>query len=152
MSTDAPPVVYIETTVILALLKGEKGRADLCAAALTDAKEGATHAITSALTIAEVIKLNGEAGYLPESTHETIKRFFQHPWIYVVSVDRRVASQARRIAPQLSLKPPDAIHLATAQLYSAERFFTFDTHFLRLSGQVPPIDITEPSGQIRLGV
>ena len=146
------PVVYIETSVILALLRNEPDRVGVCSAAFADAEAGAIRANTSAFTLAEVIKLPEQAGYLPESAQAAIEQFFQHSWLRVALVDRRVGSLARQLAVAHGLKPPDAVHVATAQLYGAQQLFTYDERILRANGSVQNMEICEPRGQIRLGI
>jgi len=57
--------------------------------------------------------------------------------------------RARCLNDKMSLKTPDAIHLATASLYNAE-LWTFDEKLLRLSGdeRVDRLIISKPSDAV----
>ena len=108
--------------------------------------------ITSALTLAEVIKKRGEP-VLSESDERTIIRFFEQPYLAVHDVTRAVAERARCLARQYGLKPADAVHLATALLANADFFETWD---MKDFGRIPSgdlaIEIREPQwvGNLRL--
>ncbi len=51
--------------------------------------------------------------------------------VTVVDVTVRIANRAREYMRTYSLKPPDAIHLATASLYQCESLFTRDAKLLK---------------------
>lgn len=63
-------------------------------------------------------------------------------WLRVAVVDQRVAVKAREISRLYHLKPPDAIHVATAILYGASRIFTYDKDMLELT--IPSMRISHP--------
>jgi predicted nucleic acid-binding protein len=145
MGTDSQ-LVYIETSMIIAFLKGEEGRVEESKAALFEAEKGHIRTMTSAFTIAEVVKVEG--GTIVEKSEKMIEDFFKQPWLRIVMVDRRVATKARRIARELSLKPADAIHVATALLYQAQYIYTYDDRILGLKATLPSLQITYPRGQL----
>lgn len=134
------PVVYLDTSVFIALIQNEAGRVAACREALQDASEEKTRALTSALTVAEVVK--GESGAIPESAEPIIESFFNSPWLRVASVDQRVAVKSREVSRLYGLKPPDAIHVATAILYGASRIFSYDKHILKVT--IPTIRVSHP--------
>lgn len=121
-------LVYLESSVFIAFIQKEPDRYEECAAALREAQAGQTRAITSSLTIAEVVR--GENGLLSPEVEAKLTAFFQNEWLKVVWVDRRVAEEARRVSREFKLKPPDAIHVATCVLHRAERLFTYDDKIL----------------------
>jgi len=137
---ETKPTVYLDTGVFIALVKSETDRVAACRDALQDASEEKTWALTSALTVAEVVR--GEGGTIPESAEPVIDSFFSSPWLRVAVVDQRVAMKAREISRLYHLKPPDAIHVATAILYGASRIFTYDKDMLELT--IPSIRISHP--------
>ena len=68
--------------------------------------------------------------------------FFQHEFIKIVSVDWFIATKARRlIFDHPSLKPMDAIHLATAAKAKVFEMHTYDDGLLAISEKVgvPPM-------------
>ena len=140
------PVVYLETSVFLAIIKGEKGRVDTCRAVLDDGRTRTTKTITSALTLAEVVR--GPDGVLPAKAEDTIKGFFRLSWLHVIDVDRIIANRARDVARDHGLKPPDAIHVATALERGAKTLFTFDDKILKVVEN--GLDVSKPKGQMAL--
>ena len=107
------------------IAEDEVERADICQRILEDADAGNTVVITSAFTLAEVIKKKGNP-ILPESDENTIVRFFEQPYVLIHDVTRRVAEQARHLSRRYGLSPADAIHLATALLGNADFFETWN--------------------------
>ena len=125
------------------IAEDEAARADICQRILTDASRGNGVILTSALTLAEVVKGRGQP-QLTETQEETIVRFFDHSYILIHDVTRAVAETARGLSRRHGLKPPDAIHLATALLGNADVFETWNMNdFGHLNGLVP-IQIREP--------
>lgn len=149
MTTESQ-LVYLESSVFIALINGEAGRVDMCRAALADAEAGTTRAFTSAVTIAEVVRPKG--GTVSPEIEAKLDAFFRHPWLHVAWVDRRVAEEARNMVRVFGLRPLDAIHVATAKLYGAARLFTYDGQILAIRDEVPGMIVSEPTGQLRLDV
>lgn len=54
-----------------------------------------------------------------------VTEFFENPFIELRNLDRFVAEKARPIVRQFGLKPPDAIHVATAILMKVDLLHTF---------------------------
>ncbi len=104
--------------------------------------------VTSTLSIAEVSCITREAT-LEEVARdaETIARFFDNPYIVVRQVTRRIAEHAAAIGREFGVKPPDAIHLATAIEAGVQIVHTYDDKkLLKLDGKVgtPPLTIVTP--------
>lgn len=137
-------LVYLETSVFVAHIKGEQGRAEDCTAVMMQAEAGEFRAITSTVTLAEVIKVPG--GYLPESVDTIIESLFKREWLYLVQLDRLVASRARQLSRTHHLKPLDAIHVASALSRGAEKLLTYDGDILKI-GSLEGMTICQPSGQ-----
>src|SRR5690606_29039848 len=111
----SPPLVYLETSMVLAYLKKEEGRWEDCLACIEDVRDGHLRAVTSALTIAEVAKPKGhDATKVPEAVYRQVVDFFKYSWLSVVHVDRRIAEHARTLVRTHNIPGPDAVHLATA--------------------------------------
>lgn len=148
MTTESP-IVYLDSCVVVSYLKGDPDRIAMCKAAFRDAQTGVTRGLTSAFSLAEVIKL--DVGYLSEEHEEKIDEFFKHPWIQIALVDRRVATKAREVSRKYRIKPPDAIHIATALLYRATNFFTYDDKLVaKVKDKIPELAFGEPKGQLML--
>jgi len=148
MSTETP-IVCIDTSVFLAFLKAEPGRVSQCAGLFQRAEKGEVQVITSSLTIAEVLYLNGDL--LSPEDQAKIDAFFNSSWLGVALVDRLVALEARKVAMQLKstvnhiIRAVDAIHVATAIRYKAQRLFTYDKRMKEVD--IPGLTISEPTGQ-----
>ena len=129
----------------MALVKGEAGRVDEASRILQDAVKGELEIVTSAWTLAEVIKRPGEPP-LSAQVEQKIIDFFENEYIIVVNLDRRVAEEARAISRQYGVKPKDAVHLATAAVAKLETFDTWDGGLIKLDSKVgnPPIRIGHP--------
>jgi predicted nucleic acid-binding protein len=102
------------------------------------AEKGAVEIVTSGLCLVEVNKPS------PSTTREQIAAYFDNDYILLVPVDRLVGTRARSLmfAAYPGLKPPDAIHLATALIANAEELHTFDTKLLSLDGRLVKADGT----------
>src|SRR5262249_20743417 len=78
--------------------------------------------------------------------------YFRHKFIRVIPVDRIIAKQAAEIVRLHQLKPPDAIHVATALRTKCAVLYTYDgtdgdsQKMLPKSGQIgsPTIPIKIP--------
>ncbi|GAB6876783.1 type II toxin-antitoxin system VapC family toxin [Thermaerobacter litoralis] len=151
------PLVYLETSMIIAYFQKEQGRWQDCKACVDDLRDGLCRGVTSALSIAEVAKPpNTDARKLPDSLYNEMVNFFKYDWLHIVMVDRRVSSIARDLVRQFNLKGADAVHLATAIYIKADYLFTYDKHLLRLAvhfnNQNIRPEIREPFGQFRLAI
>ena len=117
---------------------------------ITDAAEhGHVIIVTSAFTMVEVVKLK-KLGLLDEETEELVTKFFENEYINIRNLDRFVSERARPIVRKCGVKPPDAVHIATAILMKAEGrvevMQTFDAGLIKLSGlvEVDELKIEEP--------
>ena len=121
----------------------EVERAEICQRVLEDTEKGDVGIITSALTIAEVVKPKGSPAFTA-AKEQTIASFFEHRYILIHDVTRIIGEASRRLSREHGLKPRDAIHLATALLAGADVFESWNTRdFFPLRGVVP-IEIREP--------
>jgi predicted nucleic acid-binding protein len=111
------------------------------------ADKGALKIVTSAMTVAEVVK-GPDEGVLPEDQAELIASYFEHDWIELIPVDRPIAEKAAALARDHSgLKPADSIHLATAIESKVIMLHTYDQrHLGKLSKKCgnPPLEIGAP--------
>ena len=109
-----PPRVYWDSSCFIAWLKPEKERRSQCREVIEAAQRGELEIVTSALSLVEVVKLDKGPLQISRDKTEKITKFFQHSWIIVVQVTRRLAEDARALIWQHGLKPRDSIHAATA--------------------------------------
>ena len=139
---------YWDSATFLGWLKAEPDKVEDCRPVLEAAKAGRITIITSAITIAEVLRLKGH-DRIDASQARKIEAFFRHSWIVVREVDRFVAEESRELIWYKNVTPKDALHLATAlrQDVPIDQFDTFDGGLIKLSGTLgePPLTIGRPN-------
>lgn len=137
---------YWDSNAFIGWLAEEPDKADECRAVIRAAEEGKTQLVTSALTVAEVLWLRGEPR-IPAESAEKVQRFFEHEYIVVNDLDRRLAEHAQRLVWHQDIKPKDAVHVATAIDAGVDRMETFDEGLIKKSGTVgdPPLEIGRPN-------
>jgi predicted nucleic acid-binding protein len=125
-------------------IPGEDGKVEdryaLARSVIDLADEGKIEIATSGLCLAEVCKNPPDA----KSADDKIAPFFEHAYILIVAVDTEVGTTARRLmmAKHPGLKPPDAIHLATAIVADVDEMHTFDVKLLALDEKLVKKDGT----------
>lgn len=151
MAEPAKRVVWDACTWI-ALIQREKiqdkngqcveDRDTMCRVAIAAAKKGEIEIVTSTLCLAEVCK-PPDSG---KGVADKLADYFENDYVALANVDLAVAQRAREImqAGYQSIKPPDAIHLATAALViGVEEFHSFDGRLLKLDGRIDKADGTK---------
>jgi predicted nucleic acid-binding protein len=136
---------YVDSNVYIALLKGTKKepvKAELAAEILHLAETGQFNVYASTFIEAEVIKAPGETSPLTPGQESTIATYFENDWIVWLEVDRLIAQEARRVARDFGMKPPDAVHVATALKAGCDQFLTWDEKLHK----------NEPNGRVVDGV
>lgn len=113
---------------------GIEDRAPLCNHVISLAQKKQVEIATSGLSLAEVCKdptVRAEDG-------DVLADFFRNEYILVVPVDRYVGTLARKLLQSGfdGLKPPDAIHVATALVADVSEFHTFDRALLNLNDKI----------------
>ena len=120
---------------------------------LVAANYGRLVIVTSALTLAEVLYAKPHPK-LPKSKRADIEKFFKSPFITVQNVTRMIAEEARDIVWETSIRPKDAIHVATAIHTKANVLNTFDGLLLSQNTKLgdPPLRIEKPHEPGQLGL
>ncbi len=115
-----------------------ENRFEMCRAILDRAEQGKIEIVTSAFTLAEVCKLPN----VDTSPLDRLPSFFEKSYILIVPVDMAVGLKSQKIQDSglVNIKPPDAVHLASAQIASVSEFHTFDDKILRLDGHLTNLD------------
>jgi predicted nucleic acid-binding protein len=110
----------------------------MCRPVLDAAERGTIEIVVSALALVEVLAHNRRSS----SDDQKVRDFFDNDYILLVNVDKHLADFARRlmVAGHAGLKPPDAIHLATACIANVDEFHTFDDRLLGLDGVIDRLD------------
>jgi predicted nucleic acid-binding protein len=127
--------IYWDSNAYLGWLQAEAGKVDLCAGTLQRAEGGEVVIHTSALTIAEVLWLRG-APAIPQQKAEIVRKFFRRSHMRVRNVTRHIAEAAQDLVWNHSIKPKDAIHVATALDAGVIALETFDDGLLSKTNTV----------------
>jgi predicted nucleic acid-binding protein len=137
---------YWDSDCFLAWLQNEAGKADACREILEAADEGKILLVTSALTLAEVLYLRGRRP-ISKSRKEIVVDFFRNDYIAVRNVTRQVAELARELVWDQSIKPKDAVHVATVLEARLSLLNAFDESLLKKSpiAGSPQLVIAKPS-------
>jgi predicted nucleic acid-binding protein len=141
-----PEKRYWDSSVIIAYLNEERGRADVCQSILDEAEHGKILIYTSALTITEVLKYRG-AKPISKDKKDKVSGFFQNDYIRIVQVTRWIAFDAQDLVWDKDIPPKDALHVASALKSRVDLMETYDDdHLIKKSKTVgnPPLEIREP--------
>jgi len=145
-----PRRVYWDACTWIALIQREKiliggsDRDTLCRAVIAEAKKNRIEILTSTLSLVEVCK----DPKIRTSEEDQIGAYFENDYILLMNLDRLVGEHARQLitAGHVGLKPPDAVHVASAVLGQVSELHTFDEKLLRLDGEVVRLD----GGKLRI--
>ena len=137
---------YWDSNCFLGWLQAEDGRIEPCRQVLNLASRGDVEIITSALTIAEVLNLQGHQPISADKRRQVID-FFKHSYIITMSITRRIAEESREMVWDHGIKPKDALHVATALSAKVDVFNTFDQPLIGKSLKVgnPKLRIEIPT-------
>ena len=132
-----PTRIYWDACTWIAAIKPEpknKERLAMCVSVLNRAKKKDLEIVVSAFTLAEVCK-DLEAR---SKQKNKLPLFLDHPYILILPVDKYIGVKAQvlQTTGKVTLKPADAVHIATAQYSNVEEFHTFDGDLLKLNGDI----------------
>jgi len=132
--------VYLDTNLFIYLLEGYPDFADVLRALYTRIDQGEQEAVTSELTIAEVL-----VKPLIDGNRRLAQAYMQavqsRGAFRVEPVRWSVLTEAARLRAEGGLKLPDAIHMATAMLTGCAMFLTNDER-LRDVGSVTVVRLS----------
>jgi predicted nucleic acid-binding protein len=145
-----PQRVYWDACTWIALIQREKiavggsDRDTLCRTVIAEAKKNKIEILTSTLSLVEVCKDPA----IRTTGVDLISAFFEHDYILLMNLDRLVGEHARQLmtSGHAGLKPPDAVHVASAILGLATELHTYDDKLLKLNGKIARVD----GGQLRI--
>ncbi|WP_281299914.1 MULTISPECIES: type II toxin-antitoxin system VapC family toxin [unclassified Iodidimonas] len=137
--------IYWDSDCFLGHLCAEAGKVEKCKDVLERAERGEVIIVTSALTLAEVLWMRG-GPRVQKDKAELVQKFFRRSYIRVYNVTRKLSESAQILVWDNSIKPKDAIHVATAIHLVADALETFDKKLISKSGTVgkPLLLIREP--------
>jgi predicted nucleic acid-binding protein len=132
--TTPVPRSYWDACVFLSYINGDADRLPEIENLLEAARQGAIEIVTSMVSIVEVARgAQEQVGKLDDDAMAKIETLWEPPSpIKLVEFHRLIAAEARHLIRNgiirgWSLKPMDAIHLATAANIGADELVTFDT-------------------------
>ncbi|MDQ3692078.1 MAG: type II toxin-antitoxin system VapC family toxin [Chloroflexota bacterium] len=141
---EQPLLIYWDASVFLDYVNGVPDKLPLLDALLDRAIPGGdVEIVTSMLSITEVAfgYLDQFAQHFDPAIQAKIDALWTDPIIKQVELYKEIAFEARdlvrtaRLAKK-GLKPPDAIHLATARRIGAVEFHTFDHRLFQYASQL----------------
>jgi predicted nucleic acid-binding protein len=137
--------IYWDSCAYLGWLQEEADKVKLCKGTIERAEAGEVLIVTSALTIAEVLWLKG-GPKLPKDKLTILRKFFRRSYMRVINVNRAIAESAQDVVWANSIKPKDAVHIATAISLKIPTLETFDEPLLSQSGKIgdPALIIRKP--------
>jgi predicted nucleic acid-binding protein len=144
--------LYWDSNVFLSAINANSERLPVIEALLDDCDHGDLEIHTSVLTIAEVAFAESEQRQrqLSEDIEAKIEKLWVSPSpIKLHEVSQHVANDAkalmrRAILKGWSLRPPDAIHLATAKRGEVHEFQTYDVARLSKFSEITGYPIVQP--------
>lgn len=134
-----------DSCAFLGWLKQEPDKVGKCRRVIEEAERGKLVIVTSTLTLGEVLWLTGKDP-IPKADRMKVRQFFQHSWIVLYELDRKIAEASQDVVWDYGVKPKDAVHVATAIDADVACLETFDGPLLARSGTNgnPPLTIHEP--------
>lgn len=141
-------IAYIARETAIPLKRGgTENRFAMCEGVLRGARDGKFEIVTSAFTLAEVCR----SPQVSSSPVDNLPAFFERSYVLVVPVDLSIGRHAQTMQASglISLKPPDAVHLASALRAEVDQINSFDRKILDLDGKIPsrggaPLQICKP--------
>lgn len=134
-------IFYWDSNCFLKLFKGDEEGAETLYSYIEKAETKKLKILTSALTIAEVLKMKNEIP-IPRRDRDKVANFFNHEYIIIRDVTRRTSILARDLVWDSSIDPKDALHVATAIQNNIFNFHTYDEKLIKKSGIIMGKNIT----------
>jgi predicted nucleic acid-binding protein len=142
---------YWDTCVFIDLFQQTAGRFDACRHLQTEAIKGTLQIVTSAVTLAELIKFDSPSTTQSQQS-KVILDFLQNDYFVIRQLDRATAELAHSIRQSHKLTTIDAIHVATAIISGASVLYTYDGVTQKRKGLIkcnlmignPPMRIESP--------
>jgi predicted nucleic acid-binding protein len=139
---------YIDANVYIAMLQGSSAKdpekARISAEILYLGERGELSVHASTFIEAEVIKPPGEEKPITPEQEAMIEGYFDKDFIVWLEVDRVIARKARKLARDHGMKPPDAVHVATALRAGCDQFLTWDEKLHKGGRNIEGLVICEP--------
>ena len=136
-----------DSSVVIGYLAGDQRLYPACAQIIQQAERNETEILVSQMAVVETAYLKGQSD---ADSERLIREFFSREYVIPVNVDGPVSAIAqgliRKYRSNPGIKPPDAVHLATAILWQIPVVETADgplRRFNRLEGS-PLVSVRFP--------
>lgn len=126
-----PTPIYWDACCFISILNNEPNAND-CLKVVKAAEDGRLIIVTSAISLVEVIKLDGKKP-IGEADQATVDAVMLGPHFAIRVVDRTVTQLARRLIWDHGIAVKDSIHVATALDAKVAEMHTTDKELLKLS-------------------
>lgn len=144
-----------DSSVVIGYLAGDQRLSPVCPQIIQQAESGETEILVSQMAVVETAYLKGLSD---EDSERLIREFFSREYVIPVNVDGPISSIAQSLVRKYrvnpGIKPPDAVHLATAILWQIPVLETVDqpfTRFDQLEGS-PLVSVRFPLYDGRQGI
>ncbi len=152
---EVPSLFYWDANIFLSYINQVPERTPDLDALFEEARDGAIEIMSSTLSIVEVAFAAEEqlGGPLSEEIEDGIESLWHVPSpVKLVEFSTLIARRARRLIRRAreqgwSLKPADAIHLATAEQMAVDEFHTYEKIKLDKFGPICGFSVREPLAQ-----
>lgn len=139
ISTDQP--IYLDANILIYAMETDGDGGMLARRWLMQVDRGRLRAVTSELTITEVLPHPIASGKI--TLLDGYKRLLQSgPNLHVSPVSRAVLERAADVRAHLKSETPDAIHVATALIEGCGGFLTNDER-LKLPADLPRLSLAD---------
>jgi predicted nucleic acid-binding protein len=139
---------YLDANVYIAAIKGPKtedpAKVQVAANILQLAEDGHFQIFASTFLAAEVIKPPGDPAPLTPQQEAVISGYFRRGSIVLLELDMLIAEKAREVARDHGLKPPDAVHVATAIRANCDQLLTWDEKVHKDGRTIEGVFVCEP--------
>jgi predicted nucleic acid-binding protein len=131
---------YFDANIFIYAVEGSAEHAAFLDELFDAFDHGDTVAVTSELTLAEVLAKPLATGR-EDVAHTYEAMVAPSAWLSVVPVERSILLRAARLGPELGLKLPDAIHVATAEAGGRAAFLSNDRR-MRVTAGIILLELT----------
>ena len=117
--------IGVDTVIFIYLLEDRGARAERAERLLKDVEQGEAEAVFSSIGVVEI--LTGPKRLGREDLVARYKEYLAHfPHLTIAGINERIVDFASDLRARYRIRTPDAIHIATALDFGAEKFFTND--------------------------
>lgn len=149
----SPKLIYWDSDVFISRFQAWPGRIDILRQFTEAAERNEINLVISTFSLAEIAKVPNlyddptKDKTLDEEQLARISAYFENDYIIIRPLTMDIAEMAREYVCKYGLKPPDAVHVATAIYWNVPLLHSYDEKLCKRTGQIgnPPIVIENPT-------